>query len=128
MKKLVRNNLLWGLTCIVLGAGCFAGFSFYYLEKEKAGSLEQQLAELSQKEKRAVILQSINKQMEEIAYEQKRISDERTDEAKKQAEIAELEKQNAIAAQNQAKASEAIAHKERDNAERQSKEAKRQDS
>ena len=126
MKKLVRNNLLWGLTCIVLGAGCFAGFSFYYLEKEKAGYLEQQLAELSQKEKRAVILQSINKQMEEIAYEQKRISDERTDEAKKQAEIAELEKQNAIAAQNQAKASEAIAHKERDNAERQSKEAKRQ--
>ena len=126
MKELVRNNMLWGLTCAILGAGCFAGFGFYYYEKEKAESLEQQLAELSQKEKRAVIDQSINKQMEEIAYEQKRISDERTEEAKKQAEIAELEKQNAITAQNQAKASEEVARKERDNAEIQSKEAKRQ--
>ena len=126
MKELVKNNLLWGLACAVLGAGCLAGFGFYYYEKEKTESLEQQLAELSQKEKRAVIEQSINKQMEEIAYEQKRISDERTEEAKKQAEIAEEEKQNAIMAQNQAKASEEVARKERDNAEIQSKEAKRQ--
>lgn len=126
MKQLVRNNLLWGLACIILGIGCLAGFGFFYFERGKTKSLEQQLAELSLKEKRAVIQQSINKQMEEIAYEQKRISDERTVEAKKQAEIAEIEKQNAISAQNQAKASEAEAHKERDNAEKQSKEAKRQ--
>jgi len=118
--------MLWGLACIVLSAGCATGFGFYYYEKEKTKSLEQQLTELSQKEKMAVIEQSINKQMEEIAYEQKRISDERTDEAKKQAEIAEIEKQNAIVAQNQAKASEEIARKERDNAEEQSQEAKRQ--
>ena len=118
--------MLWGLACVVLGAGSIAGFGSFYLEREKTKSLERQLAELSQKEKRAVIQQSINKQMEEIAYEQKHISDERTVEAKKQAEIAEIEKQNAIFAQNQAKASELIAHKERDNAEIQSKEAKRQ--
>lgn len=126
MKELIRNNLLWGLGCAILGAGCLTGFGFYFFEKEKTRSLEQQLTELSQKEKRAVIEQSINKQMEEIAYEQKRISDERTVEAKKQAEIAEEEKQNAIAAQNKAKASEEVARKERDNAEIQSKEAKRQ--
>lgn len=126
MKELVRNNLLWGLGCAILGAGCLTGFGFYFFEKEKTRSLEQQLTELSQKEKRAVIEQSINKQMEEIAYEQKRISDERTVEARKQAEIAEGEKQNAIAAQNKAKASEEEARKERDNAKIQSKEAKRQ--
>lgn len=126
MKELIRKNMLWGLVCAALGTGCALGFGFYYFEKERTAELEQQLAELSQKEHRAVIDQSINKQMEEIAYEQKRISDERTVEAKKQAEIAEEEKQHAIAAQNQAKASEEVARKERDNAEIQSKEAKRQ--
>ena len=67
MKQLVRNNLLWGLACIILGIGCLAGFGFFYFERGKTKSLEQQLAELSLKEKRAVIQQSINKQMEEIA-------------------------------------------------------------
>ena len=126
MKELIRNNMLWGIACAALGTGCAVGFSCYYFEKEKTAELEQQLAVMSQKEHRAVIDQSINKQMEEIAYEQKRISDERTVEAKKQAEIAEEEKQSAIIAQNQARASEEIARKERDNAEAQSKEAKRQ--
>lgn len=126
MKVEYKRHILWGLTCAVLGAGCALGFGFYYVEKERTAELEQQLAELSQKEHRAVIDQSINKQMEAIAYEQKRISDERTEEAKKQAEIAEEEKQHAIAAQDQAKASEEIARRERDNAEAQSKEAKRQ--
>lgn len=125
-RSISKGRLSAALACILLSAGCIYMSVKYTQEAEKNKMLEKQLAELSKKEKRAIIDQSINKQMEDIAYEQKKISDERTEEANRQAQRAELEKQNAIHAQQQAKASEALARKEQANAEMQRNEANSQ--
>lgn len=126
MKEQVRNNLLWGLACVVLGAGCLAGFGFYYSQLEKTESLEQQLAELGQKEKQSVIVQHISTQMEEIAREQQIISDERRKEAEEQTIVAnemrmqaEQEQQRAHQAELAARESERKAVEASDVAETQ---------
>lgn len=102
-KSIQKVNIAMGLAALLLGGGCLGMSLLYMKETEKTRLLEKQLTELDKKEKRAIIEQHINKQMEDIAYEQKKISDERTEEANKQAQIAEAEKKNAIASQNLAK-------------------------
>ena len=118
--------MLWGLACVVLGAGCLAGFGFYYSQLEKTESLEQQLAELGQKEKQSVIVQHISTQMEEIAREQQIISDERRKEAEEQTIVAnemrmqaEQEQQRAHQAELAARESERKAVEASDVAETQ---------
>lgn len=109
MKEQVRNNLLWGLACVVLGAGCLAGFGFYYSQLEKTESLEQQLAELGQKEKQSVIVQHISTQMEEIAREQQILSDERRKEAEQQTIVANEMRMQAEQEQHRAQQAEQAA-------------------
>ena len=85
---MIRKNFLWVLSCTILAAGTLAGFGLYFAEKAKTDALEQQLAELSQKEKESVIVQHISTQMEEIAREQQILSDERRKEAEQQTIVA----------------------------------------
>ena len=101
--------MLWGLACVVLGAGCLTGFVFYHFEKEKTESLEQQLAELSQKEKESVIVQHISTQMEEIAREQQILSDERRKEAEQQTIVANEMRMQAEQEQHRAQQAEQAA-------------------
>lgn len=76
------------MVCVLLGAASLGGFGLYLNEKGKNQTLEQQLAELSQKEKESVIVQHISTQMEEIAREQQILSDERRKEAEQQTIVA----------------------------------------
>ena len=103
----------------------------YSEEQLKVKELERQLAILSKKEKQAVVMQSVNAQMEEIANQQRIISDEQREEAEEQAEAAQKERtkaeeerrnaliaeQKALEASQVAKKQQAIAEKERTQAE-----------
>ena len=85
---MIRKNFVWVLSCTILAVGTLTGFGLYYAEKAKTDVLEQQLVELSQKEKESVIVQHISTQMEEIAREQQVLSDERRKEAEQQTIVA----------------------------------------
>ena len=86
-----------------------------YTRRSDAGrisELETQVDELQQKEKLSAIDRSISKQMEEIAYGQQALSEERSREAIRQSEIAqemtlrsEAERKKALAAQSEAEQS-----------------------
>ena len=111
MIKISRWTM--GAVGAVLAAIATAGGVGWYLSDRRVAELEGQLAELQRQEKRAVVLRSVSAQLEEIAYEQKAISDEQREEALRQTRLAnemrersEMERQNAINAQNNALASE----------------------
>ena len=82
-------------------------------EHRRVKSLEDIVAELQRREKRSAVDRSISKQMEEIAFEQKIISDEQREHALQQTRVAnemreqsERERQNALTAERNAVASE----------------------
>lgn len=117
----------------LLGGGCVALGLLYNAERAANRDLLAQLAELSQKEKRAAVLQSISAQMEDIAYQQKTISDEQREAAERQTLVAnemrhrsELERQNALEAKAEAVASERVAHEAQTVAEHQRQVAEQQ--
>ena len=132
MKKGVKAAA-GGAAVALLGAGCVALGLLYNAERAANRDLKAQLDELSQKEKRAAVLQSISAQMEDIAYQQKTISDEQREEALQQTRVAnemrhrsETERQNALAAEAEAVASQrraleaqAVAEQQRQVAEQQ---------
>ena len=77
-----------------------------HVDGERIGELELQIAELREQEKQSDIDRRVSKQMEEIAYGQQLLSEERSNEAIRQSEIAkemtlrsEAERRKAIAAQ-----------------------------
>ena len=85
-------------------------------DKENIDELKTQLEILQRRDKQSAVLQSVSKQMEEIAYEQKKISDEQREEAEEQTKVAnemrqrsEEERHNAIIAQQKAMESERMA-------------------
>jgi hypothetical protein len=98
----------------VLLAGTTAvGYMKWKAEHQKVEDLQQQLAILKQHEMRSVIDRSVSAQMEDIANEQRKISDEKREEALQQTRIAnemrlrsEVERQNALIAERNAVASE----------------------
>ena len=108
----LKKNIYYGVL-VALAAFCaFFGYQTYQTTQKNA-ELEVQLKDMTEKEKRSVVLQSISTQMEEIANQQKLISDEQREEAVQQTRIAnemrlqsEIEKQNAQEAERNALASE----------------------
>ena len=133
MKKITQIIVaaIAGCTLILVGVTAWKMHENYSEEQLKVKELERQLAILSKKEKQAVVMQSVNAQMEEIANQQRIISDEQREEAEEQAEAAQKERtkaeeerrnaliaeQKALEASQVAKKQQAIAEKERTQAE-----------
>jgi len=76
-------------------AGTAALAVLYYREAERNEELKSQLDFLSEKESRSAVMQSINAQMEEIANQERLVSDKQREEAIEQRKVAEAERQNA---------------------------------
>ena len=117
----------WTSAILVLALAALAGLgvAYYRLQSQNAG-LREELSRLEQEAKRSAVLRSVSGQMEEIAYDQKAISDEQREEALRQSRLAnelrersEVERQNAVAAQNIAMAAERKALDAYDQAEQQ---------
>lgn len=121
-----KRDIIAGAVCMLLAGTSAIGFWGWHTTEEQVGRLKAEMAELQRKEKRSVALQSVSRQLEEIAYEQKQISDEQREEALQQTRIAnqlreqsEIERHNAITAQKVAMASELKALEAYDMAEHQ---------
>jgi hypothetical protein len=89
-----------------------AGLYISHVDGVRIGELESQIGELREQEKQSDIDRRVSKQMEEIAYGQQLLSEERSNEAVRQSEIAqemtlrsEAERQKAIVAQGIAETS-----------------------
>lgn len=89
--RTITKILTAALGCVALslvGGIAWSMHEKYEEEQVRVRELEEQLAILSKKEKQAVVMQSVNAQMEEIATQQRIISDEQREEAEQQARIA----------------------------------------
>ena len=115
---------------ILLLASTTAGFLVWQTYSNRNKQLEEMVSRLQEQENYSVVDRMVSKQMEEIAYSQQQLSDERSQEAIQQKEIAEemtvrseTERQNAIRAQAAAEASAQQALESYQMAEQQKKEA-----
>lgn len=98
---------------VVLAGTAAIGFYGWDSERKTVKELEAQIEELMQKDMRSAVDRSVSAQMEEIANEQREISEEKREEALRQTKVAnemrlrsELERQNALEAERNAVASE----------------------
>ena len=108
-----KKNIIAGGIGVVLAGLAATGLVGWQAEHRRAEALETQVAELQRQEKRSAVDRSVSAQMEEIAFEQKIISDEQREKAIQQTRVAnemrersEIERQNAIIAERNAVASE----------------------
>ena len=115
---------------ILLLASTTAGFLIWQTYSNRNKQLEEMVSRLQEQENYSVVDRMVSKQMEEIAYSQQQLSDERSKEAIRQKERAEemtvrseTERQNAIRAQAAAEASAQQALESYEMAEQQKKEA-----
>ena len=108
------NKHVVTIGCLTVGllASVAAGLYVHHSDNERIGELESQLGVLREQEKRSVVDRRVSKQMEEIAFGQQVLSEERSQEAIHQSEIAqemtirsETERKRAIEAQGTAEAS-----------------------
>ena len=111
---------------VMLAVSVAAGLYIRHSDGERIGELESQIGELREQEKQSAIDRRVSKQMEEIAYGQQLLSEERSNEAIRQSEIAqemtrrsEAERQKAIVAQGIAETSAQEARNAYQMAERQ---------
>lgn len=109
------------------------GFFVYQIAGERIRGLEAQVSELKEQGRKSAIDRKVSKQMEEIAYGQQLLSEERSREAIRQSEIAqaatlrsEAERHHALEAQAAAEASAEEALESYQMAERQRIEANEQ--
>ena len=130
MKK---GTIITGCAGLLLAAVAVTEYIGWQSERQKVKDLEEQVAVLRKQEFRASIDRSVSVQMEQIANEQREISDEKREEALQQTRVAnemrlrsEMERLNAIEAERNAIASEkkaidasAIAESQRQMAEHQ---------
>lgn len=107
MKSII--SLFLSLLCIVLSAVCIKLYHDSVEQKRTSEFFENQLSEMQEKEKDGLIVRRISKQMEDIAYQQKEVSDRQREEAITQTRIAnemriqaEKQRQNAEIAKKQA--------------------------
>lgn len=128
-----KKSIIAGGIGVVLAGLAATGMAGWMAEHQHVKDLEAQVAELQRQEKRSAIDRSVSAQMEEIAFEQKIISDEQREKALQQTRVAnemrersEIERQNALAAEQSAVASEkraleasALAESQRQMAEHQ---------
>ncbi len=121
-----KRLLISGVACILLAGTTISAFLNWQHANERIKELETQLSELQRQENRSAVIRSISKQMEEIAYQQKAISDEQREEAIMQTRVAEelraqseKERLNAIEAEKNAVASQKRALEASNQAEQQ---------
>ena len=107
-----REIIAYSLGMLLAGTTT-VGYMKWKAEHQKVESLQEQLAILKQHEMRSAVDRSVSAQMEEIANEQREISDEKREEALQQTRVAnemrlrsELERQNALEAERNAVLSE----------------------
>lgn len=113
MLVLLKRYIGWILLLLLLLGG--SGTSILWLwkenqrQKEEQKKLTRQLSQATEAQKEAIITRRISTQLEEIAYQQKEISDKQKQEAIHQTEIAELmrahaelEREKALSAQQAA--------------------------
>ena len=98
----------------------------YTQEQAVVNDLKSQIAHLTKREKESAVMQSVNAQLEEIANQQRIVSDERREEAVEQTKIAnemrqhaEQERQNAQIAERRALEASEVAKKEQIIAEKE---------
>ena len=107
-----RHNIIIGCLGVLRLLSVAAVLYIRHIDVERIGELESQIGELREQEKRSDINRRVSKQMEKIAYGQQILSEERSNEAIRQSEIAqemtlrsEAERQKAIVAQGIAETS-----------------------
>ena len=128
-----RLKLIIGVLGVLLLLSVAIGLYTHHGDRERISELESQLSVLRAQEQRSAVDRRVSKQMEEIAYGQQTLSEERSQEAIRQSEIAkkmtilsEAERQKAIEAQGIAERSAAEALDAYQMAERQRSEADNQ--
>ncbi len=128
-----RQTVIIVVLAVLLLSSVAAGFYSHRGDRERISELESQLTLLREQEQRSAVDRRVSKQMEEIAYGQQMLSEERSQEAIRQSEIAqemtllsEAERQKAIQAQGIAEQSATEALEAYQMAERQRTEAERQ--
>lgn len=87
---------------ILACAACIALYSLYKREATLNDELTEKLEKLAREEKRSAVMQSINAQMEEIATQERKVSDMQREEAIEQRKLAEEQRQNALEQRRQA--------------------------
>ena len=110
--KVNRPYVIIGLLGVALLAVLAVGWHLRQRSNERISQLETELGTLRQQEKQSAVDRRVSRQMEEIAYGQQALSEERSREAIRQSEIAqemtlrsESERKKAIEAQNTAEVS-----------------------
>ena len=126
MNKKVLIGGLAGSLLVVAAAVLLVRNSY----TKRIGQLENQIEDMKKQERQSAIDRRVSKQMEEIAYGQQALSEERSREAIRQSEIAqkmtlrsEEERKNALKAQARAEESARQARESYQVAEQQRKEA-----
>jgi hypothetical protein len=111
-----RRTIITGCAGLLLAGLAATGFYGWSTEHKTVKDLEAQIEELKKQEMRSTVIRSVSAQMEEIANEQREISDEKREEALRQTRVAnemrlrsEVERQNALEAERNAIAQEKIA-------------------
>jgi len=128
-----KQKIIIGVLGFLLLSSMAIGFYSHHDNQKHITELESQLTILRQQEQRSAVDRRVSKQMEEIAYGQQALSEERSHEAIRQSEIAqrmtllsEAERKKAIEAQGIAEKSATEAMNAYQMAERQRSEADRQ--
>ena len=109
----MKKNLIIGCLFVLLLSGiAVAAYNMHLHDGERISELEIELSAMREREKQSEIVRGISEQMEEIAYGQQALSEERSEEAIRQFERAqaatlrsEAERQKALHAQAAAEAS-----------------------
>ena len=84
----LKKHIIWGAFCLTLLTLATSLYFSYSLLSEERAKLQSQLTDLRDKEKRSSVVRHISEQMEDIAYQQKEISDKQREEAVMQTRIA----------------------------------------
>ena len=80
---------------LLMTVGVVVLYMLYQKELHLNEELKSKLVELTAEESRLAVMQSVNAQMEEIANQERRVSDRQREEAIQQRKVAEEERQNA---------------------------------
>lgn len=113
----MKKNIVIGCLVVLLLSGiAVAAYNMHLHDGERISELETELSAMREREKQSEIVRGISEQMEEIAYGQQALSEERSEEAIRQFERAqaanlrsEAERQKALHAQAAAEKSAAEA-------------------
>ena len=90
-----KKFIIASVAALILAGTTVVGFRGWNSSDKEIDELKAKLSELQRRDKQSAVLYSVSKQMEEIAYEQKKISDEQREEAEEQTKVANEMRQRA---------------------------------